>query len=102
MRHRYVLAPEAALDLVQIWRHTKNSGSLELADRVESAIREKIVHLAGSPGGGHWRKDLTDEPVRFFAIYSYLIVYRPETKPLQVVSILHGRRDVATLLENRL
>ena len=73
-----------------------------MADRVESVIREKIVYLAGRPGGGHWRKDLTDEPVKFLSIYSYLIVYRPETSPLQVVAILHGRRDVEELLKDRL
>jgi antitoxin ParD1/3/4/toxin ParE1/3/4 len=73
-----------------------------LADRVESVIRAKIVYLAGRPGGGHWRKDLTDEPVKFFPVYSYLIVYRPETSPLQVVAILHGRRDVEELLKDRL
>ncbi len=102
MKGRYVLAPEAALDLVQIWRYIMKNASLEMADRVESVIREKIVYLAGRPGGGHWRKDLTDEPVKFFPIYSYLIVYRPETSPLQIVAILHGRRDVEDLLKNRL
>jgi plasmid stabilization system protein ParE len=82
MSRRYVLAPEAAHDLVQIWRYIKKNASIEMADRVESVIREKIVYLAGRPGGGHWRKDLTDEPVKFFPVYSYLIVYRPETSPL--------------------
>ena len=82
MSRRYVLAPEAAHDLVQIWRYIKKNASLEMADRVESVIRDKIVYLAERPGGGHWRKDLTDEPVKFFPVYSYLIVYRPETSPL--------------------
>jgi plasmid stabilization system protein ParE len=102
MKRRYVLAPEAALDLVRIWGHIKENASLEMAGLVESVIREKIVYLAGTPGGGHWRKDLTDEPVKFYPIYSYLIVYLPETKPLQVVAILHGRRDVEQLLKGRL
>ena len=84
MRRRYVLAPEAALDLVQIWRYIKKKVSLEMAEHVESVIFDKIVFLAGSPGGGHWRQDLTTEPVKFFSVYSYLIVYRPETRPLQV------------------
>jgi hypothetical protein len=52
-------------------------------------------------GSGHWRKDLTDEQVKFFPIYSYLIAYRPNTKPLQVVASLHGRRDVEQLLKDR-
>ena len=99
---RYILAPEAALDLVEIWRYLKNKASVEIAERVERAIREKIVFLASMPGAGHWRRDLTDESVRFFAVYSYLIVYRPETKPLQVVAILHGSRDVERILSKRI
>jgi len=102
MSRRYVLAPEAAHDLVQIWRYIKKNASIEMADRVESVNREKIIYLEGRHGGGHWRKDLTDEPVKFLSIYSYLIVYRPETSPLQVVAILHGRRDVEELLKDRL
>ena len=68
MSVHYVLAPEAALDLVQIWRYIKKMDSVEMADRVEAVIREKIVFLAGNSGGGHWRKDLTDEPVKFFPV----------------------------------
>ena len=49
----------------------------------------------------HRRKDLTDEDVKFFPVYSYLIVYRPETKPLQIVSLFHGRRDVEQILKGR-
>jgi toxin ParE1/3/4 len=68
---------------------------------VESVIRDRIVFLARTPGAGHWSKNLTDETVKFFPVYSYLIVYRPETKPLQVVSILHGRRNVEQILKGR-
>lgn len=101
MKRCYVLAPEAALDLVQVWRHIKKQSSERIANRVESAIRDQIVFLATNPGAGHWRKDLTDEAVKFFPIYSYLIVYRPDTKPLQVVAILQGRRDVEQILKDR-
>jgi len=30
-----------------------------------------------------------------------LIVYKPDTKPLQIVSLLHGRRDVEKILKDR-
>jgi antitoxin ParD1/3/4/toxin ParE1/3/4 len=102
MKRRYVLAPEAALDLVQIWRYLKKESSAKIADRVEATIRDQIISLAKSPGIGHWRKDLTDEPVKFFPVYSYLIVYRPDTKPLHVVAILQGRRNVEQILRDRL
>jgi plasmid stabilization system protein ParE len=102
VNRRFILSPEAVRDLVQIWRYVKNESSIETADRVESVIWGKFIYLAGYPHAGHWRRDLTDVPVRFFSVYSYLIVYRPETKPLQVVSILHGGRDVEAILSKRL
>lgn len=102
MTVRYVLAPEAALDLVRIWRYVKEQSSIAVADRVEPVIREKIAFLGRVPGAGHRRNNLTDEDVRFLPVYSYLIVYRPQTKPLQIVSILHGHRDVEQILKNRL
>lgn len=101
MSARYVLAPEAAADLIQIWLYIKKQTSVDVADRVESVIRERIVFLANNPGAGHWRKNLTDKPVKFFPVYSYLIIYRPNTNPLQVVSIIHGRRDVERILQGR-
>jgi toxin ParE1/3/4 len=102
MKRRYLLAPEAALDLVEIWRYIKKQSSVEMADRVESVIRDRTVFLAANPEAGHWRKNLTDQAVKFFPVYSYLIVYRPETTPLQIVSVLHGRRDMEQLLQDRL
>ena len=102
MRRRYLLSPDAVRDLAGIWHHVRKNASFEMADRVEAVIRQKFAYLSGTPGGGHWRKDLTDEPVRFFAVYSWLIVFLPDTKPLQIVAILHGHRDIATPLKDRL
>jgi antitoxin ParD1/3/4/toxin ParE1/3/4 len=102
MTVRYVLAPQAALDLAEIWHYIKKQTSITIADRIESGIRERMAFLAATPGAGHYRKDLTNEDVKFFSVYSYLIVYRPETKPLQIASILHGRRNVEEILPGRL
>jgi plasmid stabilization system protein ParE len=55
MTRRYVLAPEAALDVVEIWRYIKEQSSVEIADHVESVIRDRIAFLAANSGPGHWR-----------------------------------------------
>lgn len=102
MKSRYTLSPEGALDLAGIWHYIRRNASVMIADRVERVLREKMIMLAAAPGIGHWRHDLTDEAVKFFPVYSYLIVYLPMTKPLQIVAILHGRRDVERLLKDRL
>jgi plasmid stabilization system protein ParE len=49
----YVLAPEAALDLVEIWQYIKEHAGVAVADKVESTILERIGFLAGTPGAGH-------------------------------------------------
>jgi antitoxin ParD1/3/4/toxin ParE1/3/4 len=48
---------------------------------------------------GHLREDLTDEPVRFWSLFSYVIVYDPETQPLQILRILHSARDLRRILD---
>jgi hypothetical protein len=53
---------------------------------------------------GAKRQDITLLPVRFWTITkfpNYVIVYRPETAPLQVIAVLHGKRDLKRLFEKR-
>jgi len=53
---------------------------------------------------GTVRRDVTSLPVRFWTVQrfpNYVIVYRPETVPLQVIAVLHGRRDLKSILDER-
>jgi plasmid stabilization system protein ParE len=90
MSVRFVLAPQAALDLVEIWRYIKEQTSLTIADRVESAIREKMGFLVGTSGAGHSRKDLADEDVKFFPVYSYLKEAKTPGRPPRHLYRLSG------------
>jgi len=56
--------------------------------------------LADVPGKGHKRSDLTNRDVLFFSVYQYLIVYRP-TELVEIVAVLHGKRNVERLLKSR-
>ncbi len=82
--------------------YLEEHAGLALADKIELAILDRIALLTTNPAAGHYRRDLTAENVRFFPVYSYLIVYKPETTPLQVAAILHGRRDLAEILKARI
>src|SRR5271165_4098753 len=93
----FVVTPLAARDLDDIWNYLADD-SLETADRVLLALEKAMNKLAKRPGIGHFREDLADRRHRFFLIYSYLIVYRPQTEPLQIVRVLHAARDVQSLL----
>lgn len=83
---RYVLTPRAKRDVNDIWDYIA-SDNIEAADRVLDALESAMVKLAKSPGIGHRRDALADERHRFWMVYSYLIVYRHETKPLQIPMI---------------
>jgi plasmid stabilization system protein ParE len=65
------------------------SDNPDAAGRVRREIHEACRRLARLPGIGHRREDLTTQPdVRFWGVYSYLIIYR----------VLHAKRDVRQTL----
>ena len=99
----YALTALAKTDIFQIWsyiaEHNENA-----ANRVEHAIYDACAFLADSPLRGHLRPDLTPRPVRFWTITrypNYMIVYRPDAMPLQIIAVLHGKRDIQRILRQR-
>lgn len=93
---RFLLTEAARSDLEEIhdFIFLDSPGA---AARVRSALRDAMRRLARNPRMGHSRTDLADEPLRFWPVYSYLIVYRSEADPIQVVRVLHASRDVQVL-----
>jgi len=81
---RFVLTPSAKRDVNDIWDYIADD-NIDAADRVLDALYSAMVKLAKTPGIGHWREELADKRHRFFLVYLYLIVYRDETKPLEII-----------------
>ena len=99
----YALTPLAKADVFEIWSYIAED-SVNAADRVEQAIYDACAFLAEAPLRGHVRRDLTDRPLRFWVLTrypSYTVVYRHETKTLQVVAVLHGKRNLRRILRVR-
>ncbi|MEO7649344.1 MAG: type II toxin-antitoxin system RelE/ParE family toxin [Bryobacteraceae bacterium] len=91
----YELSPEAENDMFEIWSAIAED-SVTAADRVEEELLRTFASLADFPGQGHWRRDLSGK-LRFWAVWDYVIAYRPEPVPILIVSVLHGRRNPDTL-----
>lgn len=91
---RYILTDLARSDILQIHRYIAQH-SPNGTRKVRTRFRASMELLAQFPGIGHLRHDLTEEPIRFWRVYSYLIVYRPDSKPLQIVRVIHGARDMS-------
>ena len=98
MTPRFVFTEEAETQLLEILGNLADE-SESAAVRVRDAIYDAVGKLAERPGIGHTRQDLTDRPVKFWSVYSYLIVYDSESRPLTIVAVLHGAQDVEQLLK---
>ncbi len=97
---QFNLTPEAIADLLEIWQFISQD-SFDAADLVVNDFYQSFGRLSATPGMGHKREDLTRRDVRFWPIYSYLVVYQRSSRPLLVIAVLHGNRDVKRLLQDR-
>jgi antitoxin ParD1/3/4 len=103
MSAAFQFTQQATEDLDAIWWFIAEENR-DAAERVELEIVATCGRLAKHPRIGTKRQDITALPVRFWAVTgfpNYVIVYRPDTAPLQVVAVLHGKRDLKEVLEGR-
>jgi toxin ParE1/3/4 len=74
---RYALSQEAEEDLGDIRAYYLARASARTTRYVMREITKAMGFLASTPGAGHSREDLTDDPVKFWPDFSYLIIYDP-------------------------
>jgi plasmid stabilization system protein ParE len=98
----FQLTPRALNDLSDIWDYIAED-NVGAANRVESAILSVCNSLAKHPMLGSKRTEITLLPVRFWTVTrfpNYIVVYRPDTKPLHILAVLHGKRNIKAMLED--
>lgn len=95
-KFRVALSPAADEDLIGIWGHIalESTGG---ADRVYDKIVARIHELADFPHLGKSRSDVAAE-LRALTALNYLILYRIEAEQIVIVRVVHGARDLPTLL----
>ena len=99
---RYVLMPAAKEDLIEIRDYYSEKAGHHVARQMIVEFVAAFTFLAGTPGAGHLRQDLAEErPILFWPMRDYLILYKPATNPLQILSIFRGSRDVPALVGRR-
>jgi plasmid stabilization system protein ParE len=99
----YVLTSLAKADIFDSWAYIADD-SEDAANRVEQSIYDACASVAEAPSLGHLRPDLTTRLLRFWTLTrypNYTVVYRPDTVPVQIVAVLHGKRNVRHILKQR-
>ena len=101
MRKPFVLTPEANADLREILLDIAED-SPDVAERLRVEFYQGLARLGRSPGIGHYHEELLDRRYRFWNFYSYVVAYKWERKPVQVIAVVHGARDLAAFFGLRM
>jgi toxin ParE1/3/4 len=64
------------------------------AKRVSQALVHKTLGLNELPRRGRIVPELNDENVRELSLYSYRILYEIKTSGIEVLAVIHKRRDL--------
>ena len=94
----YSVSPTALRDILEIVAYIEernSSAAYRLRDRFFDAFRK----LAKRPRMGHTRDDLVarEVGVLFWPVGRYLVVYRIAGQSIEIVRVLSGYRDIATI-----
>jgi len=92
---RIVRTRRARQDLIDIWRYVA-SNNPAAADALLDRVDEKSALLARNPRLGAERSDIRPG-LRYFVVGEYLILYRIIEDGIEVVRVVHGRRDLLNL-----
>ena len=96
MAHR--LASCAELDLDNIWLYVaKESGSIDISNRLIDAITDRFFSLARFPFMGRSREADFGPGCRSLGVGEYVIVYCVKDQDVLILRVVHGRRELETL-----
>ena len=89
-------SPAAEEDLIDIWCSIALD-SPSTADRFLGKITDRIGQLDRFPNLGPVRPDIATE-ARALTVDGYLVLYRLVEADVEIVRVVHGSRDLTTLL----
>ncbi len=98
----YRISREALEDIDTLLYSIAEHSGWERSMRAEEELFAEFDRIAASPGIGHLRQDLLTEPIYFWYSEPYLILYRRDLPLPTVLAVVHGARDIASLMADRL
>ena len=96
----WVFGRDVEFDLDDIWEYIA-ADNIDAADRWTDKLFSAFEALARTPGMGHKRMDRTPEPVLFWPVGAYLINYRAEHRPIEIVAVTQKSHDIPAFLRRR-
>jgi len=85
-------------DLIDIWVYIAHD-NIRAADRVLDEIEDSFFLLAEQPRLGRERPDIAPE-LRYLPVRRYLILYRDIPEGIEIIRVVHGARDIRSLMDD--
>jgi len=92
---RLIITDQAQEDLVDIWLYIAGD-SPQAADNFIDLLHGKCASLCDSPEIGRERNELIPG-LRSLPVKKYIIFYRIKSATLEIVRVLSGYRDIASI-----
>jgi toxin ParE1/3/4 len=100
---RVRISPQARTDLDSIWLYTaRESGSIDTATRIISAITDRFALFAKFPFIGRSLEDNLRPNVRTFPVRQYLIFYSTRPGEVRILRVIHSARDAFAVFADEL
>ena len=95
-----IITPAAEKDLVAISDYIAQVAGANVALDLCARLLATIQRIGLRPSAGFHRTELADERHRCWLAHPYVIVYRTDLRPVHIVRVLHGARDLGPLLDD--
>lgn len=92
------IAAAAQEDLKEIWAYVAKDNT-EAADKLIMEITLRFGSLRDHPQMGRAQDDLLVS-LRSFAVKNHVIFYQPFEGGIEILRVLHGARDIGSILES--
>ena len=93
----YVLTQSALNDVSEILRFVAEQDGVSAALHVQTGLIKAFDMLVSAPRAGRPLRH-SPAPLRQWRVFDYIDVYDAQTDPLVVIRVLHGARDLRSLL----
>jgi len=100
VKRSFVLTTDAKNDLREILLDIAEDNP-DIAERLRVEFYDGIHALGRSPGIGHYHDELLSRKYRFWNFHSYVVAYVWAVRPIEVVSVVHGARDLGVFFALR-
>jgi toxin ParE1/3/4 len=93
------VAAEVEAELDEIWSYVATeSGDADVADRLINSITDRFFMLSRHPYLGRSRDHDLRPGLRGLSVGAYIILHRIDGGDILILHVLHGRRDLKTVL----